>query len=478
MKKPKHEIIVAGKAWHGKDNRPVVNPWTGKAFAEVAYAGPDQLEQAIAGAAGAAKEMRRASRARRSAWCLSIAQALEARKEEFAQTMLAESGKPIRLARDEVSRAVSTFTFAAHEALRFGGEVVPLDVTGVSAGYQGMTQRFGAGPVAAITPFNFPLNLVAHKVAPALAVGNPIILKPAPNTPLTSLLLSQLVLEAGVPPAGFSCLNLDVPDIEKLVDDARVPIVSFTGSSKVGWGLRSRAAHKKVILELGGNASVLVHSDANLEHALPRLAAGGYAYAGQVCISVQHILVERSIYADFLEGYLAEVAKLKVGDPGQESTLVGPLIRPQEADRLAEWVKEAVDAGATLHCGGKMQGPCMLPTVLSGVSSDSKIGCEEVFGPITTVDPYDTWEEAVDKVNSSKYGLQAGVFTRDLERVLSSWEELECGAVIVNDYPTFRVDNMPYGGIKQSGAGTEGVAYTMEEMSDARLLVLNRNPLR
>jgi acyl-CoA reductase-like NAD-dependent aldehyde dehydrogenase len=478
MRKQKHSIIVAGKAWHGKDHRAVVNPWSGKPMAEVAYAGAAQLEEAIAGAAGAAREMRKASRARRSAWCLSIAQGLEARKEEFAQTMMSESGKPIRLARDEVTRAISTFTFAAHEALRFGGEFIPLDVTGVSAGYQGMTQRFGAGPVAAITPFNFPLNLVAHKVAPALAVGNPVILKPAPNTPLTSLLLSELVLEAGVPPAGFSCLNLDIAEIEKLVDDPRVPVISFTGSARVGWGLRSRAGQKRVILELGGNASVVVHSDANLEHALPRLAAGGYAYAGQVCISVQHILVERSIYADFLEGYLAEVGKLKVGDPSLEPTMVGPLIRPQESDRIDEWVKEAVAAGAKLHCGGQTQGPCYLPTVLSGVPNTTRIGCEEVFGPITTVDPYDTWEEALDRVNSSKYGLQAGVFTRDLERIMSSWEELECGAVIVNDYPTFRVDNMPYGGVKQSGSGREGVLYTMEEMSEPRLLVLNRNPLR
>lgn len=477
MRKPKHSLIVAGKAWHGKDYRPVVNPWTGKAFAEVACAGADQLEEAVAAAAGAAREMRRASRARRSAWCLSIAQGLEARKEEFAQTMMSESGKPIRLARDEVTRAVSTFTFAAHEALRFGGEFVPLDVTGVSAGYQGMTQRFGAGPVAAITPFNFPLNLVAHKLAPALAVGNPVILKPAPNTPLTSLLLSELVLEAGVPQAGFSCLNLDIPEIEALVDDPRVPIISFTGSAKVGWSLRSRAGQKKVILELGGNASVVVHSDANLEHALPRLAAGGYAYAGQVCISVQHILVERSIYGDFLEGYLAEVARLKVGDPSLEPTMVGPLIRPQESERIDEWVQEAVAAGARLHCGGQSQGPCYLPTVLSGVPATTRIGCEEVFGPITTVDPYDTWEEALERVNASKYGLQAGVFTRDLERILSSWEELDCGGVIVNDYPTFRVDNMPYGGVKQSGAGREGVLYSMEEMSEPRLLVLNRNPL-
>lgn len=478
MKKIKHPIVVAGKSWHGKDSRPVLNPWTGKAIADVAYAGAEQLEEAIAGAVGAAREMRRASRARRSAWCLSIAQGLEARKEEFAQTMMLESGKPIRLARDEVTRAISTFTFASHEALRFGGEVVPLDVTGVTAGYQGVTQRFGCGPVAAITPFNFPLNLVTHKVAPALAVGNPVILKPAPNTPLTSLLLAELILEAGVPPAGFSCLNLDVPDIEALVDDPRVPVVSFTGSAKVGWGLRSRAGHKKIILELGGNASVIVHSDANLEHALPRLAAGGYAYAGQVCISVQHILVERSIYADFLEGYVAEVGRLKVGDPAQESTLVGPLIRPQESERIQQWIDEAVQGGAKLHLGGKAQGPCYFPTVLSNVSPDAKIGCEEVFGPITTVDPYDTWEEALERVNSSKYGLQAGIFTRDLERVLSAWEELECGGVIANDYPTFRVDNMPYGGIKQSGAGREGVAYTMEEMSETRLLVLNRNPLR
>lgn len=478
MRKQKHSIVVAGKSWHGKDYRPVVNPWSGKPMAEVAYAGAAQLEEAIAGAAGAAREMRKVSRARRSAWCLSIAQGLEARKEEFAQTMMSESGKPIRLARDEVTRAISTFTFAAHEALKFGGEFIPLDVTGVSAGYQGMTQRFGAGPVAAITPFNFPLNLVAHKVAPALAVGNPVILKPAPNTPLTSLLLSELVLEAGVPPAGFSCLNLDIAEIEKLVDDPRVPVISFTGSAKVGWSLRSRAGQKRVILELGGNASVIVHSDANLEHALPRLAAGGYAYAGQVCISVQHILVERSIYADFLEGYLAEVGKLKVGDPSLEPTMVGPLIRPQESDRIDQWVKEAVGAGARLHCGGQTQGPCYLPTVLSGVPASTRIGCEEVFGPITTVDPYDTWEEALERANSSKYGLQVGVFTRDLERVMSSWEELECGGVIVNDYPTFRVDNMPYGGVKQSGAGREGVLYTMEEMSEPRLLVLNRNPLR
>ena len=257
MKKQKHSIIVAGKAWHGKDNRPVVNPWTGKAIAEVAYAGAEQLEQAIAGAASAAREMRRASRARRSGWCLAIAQGLEARKEEFAQTLMSESGKPIRLARDEVARAITTFTFAAHEALRFGGEMVPLDVTAASAGYQGMSQRFGAGPVAAITPFNFPLNLVAHKVAPALAVGNPVLLKPAPNTPLTSLLLSELVLEAGVPPAGFSCLNLDVPEIEQLVDDPRVPVISFTG--KRSSGLEPAQPGKKKKSHLGAGWQCLGH---------------------------------------------------------------------------------------------------------------------------------------------------------------------------------------------------------------------------
>lgn len=471
-------MIIAGEAWQGSDLREVINPWNGQPAGRVAWAGAPQLEQAVAAAAGAAPRMRAASRAERSAWCESIAQGLERELEDFAQTMMAESGKPIRLSRDEVRRAITTFRLASQEALRLGGEVVPLDITAATAGYQGFTQRFGLGPVAAITPFNFPLNLVAHKVAPALAVGNPVILKPAPNTPLTSHKLGQLVQACGMPKKGFSCLNLDIADIEKLVDDPRVPIISFTGSARVGWTLKARASQKRVILELGGNATAIVHEDANLEHAIPRLAIGGYAYAGQVCISVQHILVHRPIYEDFVARYVAAVQALAVGDPAQEATLVGPLIRPQELVRVQQWVDEAVAGGARLLCGGKRQGTAYLPTVLSDVPPGVRMSCEEVFGPVTTVAPYDHFPEAVERVNASPYGLQVGVFTRDLERIMGSWDQLEVGAVIVNDFPTFRVDNMPYGGVKQSGFGREGVAYTMEEMSEPRLLVLNRGPLR
>jgi acyl-CoA reductase-like NAD-dependent aldehyde dehydrogenase len=471
-------LVVAGEPWEDGEFRVVRNPWNGEALAEVAWGNSQALERAISAAASAAPRMRAASRGERSTWCQKIAAGLESRLEEFATTLSSESGKPMRFARDEVRRAVSTFTFAAQEALRFGGEFVPLDVGAASAGYHGVSQRFGAGPVAAITPFNFPLNLVAHKVAPALAVGNPVILKPAPATPLTALLLTDLVLQSGVPTDGFSCLNLNICDIEKLTDDPRVPIISFTGSGPVGWAIKARVPHKKVILELGGNASVLVHSDANLEHAIPRIAAGGYAYAGQVCISVQHILVHRPIHEEFTQRYTAEVAKLGVGDPALDSTIVGPMIRPQEVERLQAWTDEAVAAGAQLMLGGKSRPPCFEPTILAGVPHSVRLSREEVFGPITTVDAYDDFSEAVARVNRSAYGLQVGVFTRDLERVLSSWESLEVGAVIVNDFPTFRVDNMPYGGIKKSGFGREGVAYAMEEMSEPRLLVINRNPLR
>lgn len=475
---PDVPLCIAGQPWCGQDLREIRDPWNQELVARVAWAGPQQLETALQGAQRAAPEMRRAARAERSQWCQSIARGLEQDLEGFAWSITRESGKPIRLARDEVRRAITTFSLAAHEALRFGGEVIPLDITPASAGYLGQTRRVGSGPVAAITPFNFPLNLVAHKVAPALAVGNPVILKPAPATPLTSLRLAQLVVESGVPAGGISCLNLEIPEIEALVDDPRAPIVSFTGSATVGWDLKARAAHKRVVLELGGNASALIHGDANLEHAISRLAVGGYAYAGQVCISVQHILVQDTHYQQFVEGYCREVAGLVCGDPHQEATLVGPLIRSRELTRLEEWVAEAVEAGAQLLLGGRAEPPCFQPTILAQVPDHCRVGCEEVFGPITTVAPYSTWEEALSRVNSSPYGLQVGVFTRDMERILSAWDELEVGAVIANDFPTFRVDNMPYGGIKRSGVGREGVAYTMEEMSEPRLLVLNRNPLR
>lgn len=454
------------------------SPWSGDVVGEVQETDDAGLEKILVAASSAAPSMRKASRSQRSEWCQKVAAALQERLEEFAQTIVAESGKPITAAREEVKRAVSTFTFAAHEALRFGGEVVPLDVGAASAGYLGYTSRVPVGLVAAITPFNFPLNLVAHKVAPALAVGNPVILKPAPATPLTSELLAQVISGIGLPEGGFACIHLPNPLIEKLVEDARVRFVSFTGSARVGWSLKGRVPAKKVALELGGNAAVVVHSDANLEHAIPRLAGGGYAYAGQVCISVQRIYVERSIYEDFRTRYVAAVEKLVVGDPSDEKTVVGPLIRPAEIDRIERWVREAEAAGARVLCGGKAQAPTYLPTVLENVPAGCAVLDEEVFGPVTTLAPYDDFDAALAEVNGSQYGLQVGIFTRDLERALRAHDVCEVGAVIVNDFPTFRVDNMPYGGVKQSGFGREGVLYTMEEMTEVRLLAINRGPMQ
>jgi len=455
----------------------VRNPWNDEVLREIAWDDASALESALEKAALAAPVMARASRHERSSWCASIAAGLEARLEEFAQCIVAEAGKPIRFARDEVRRAIATFSLAAGEALRFGGEVVPLDIGAASAGYLGYTSRVPVGPVAAITPFNFPINLVAHKVAPALAVGNPIVLKPAPATPLTSMLLAELVEAAGVPQGGFVCLNLEIPGIEALVEDPRIKFVSFTGSAKVGWQLKSRVPHKRVALELGGNAAAIVHSDANLGHCIPRLAMGGYAYAGQVCISVQRILVHRPIYQTFRERFVAEVESLGVGDPSLETTVVGPLIHAREVERMDKWVTEARDAGAHLLTGGEARPPVYLPTVLENVPPQCSVSGQEVFGPVTVLSAYDEFPEALARVNDSQYGLQVGIFTRDLERVLRSHQEAEVGAVIVNDYPTFRVDNMPYGGVKQSGFGREGVKYTMEEMTEIRLLAINTNPL-
>jgi acyl-CoA reductase-like NAD-dependent aldehyde dehydrogenase len=469
-----YPLIVAGQDWSGETTSLIHNPWTGQSFAEVPVAGPEQLEQALAAAAAARAAMRAASRHERSQWCARIADGLQRESETIALGITEESGKPITAARGEVVRGIATFRLASQEALRLAGEVVPIDIGASSEGYLGYTSRVACGPVAAITPFNFPLNLVAHKVAPALAVGNPVILKPAPATPLTALRLGKLVREAGVPEGAFSCLHLEVPEIEALVDDPRIGFVSFTGSARVGWQLKSRVPRKKVALELGGNAAVVVHEDANLDFAVPRLAVGGYAYAGQVCISVQRIYVQRNLYTEFKQRYLEAVGKLGVGDPSLESTVVGPLIRPGEIERLTQWIEEARQEGASVLCGGRADGAVFLPTVLEGVARGSRICQQEVFGPVTLLEPYDKFEDALKAVNDSEFGLQVGIFTRDLERILQSHDQLEVGAVIVNDFPTFRVDNMPYGGVKGSGFGREGVAYTMQEMTEPRLLVIRR----
>jgi acyl-CoA reductase-like NAD-dependent aldehyde dehydrogenase len=402
-----------------------------------------------------------------------ISEAIKTRLEEFALIMALEAGKPIRTARVEVERAIFTFAVAAEEATRIGGEFIPLDWQPSAVGRAGIVRRFSLGPILAITPFNFPLNLVAHKVAPAIAAGCTIVLKPAPQTPLSSLLLAEVIEMAGWPAGALNVLPLAIPEAERLVSDDRLKLLSFTGSGPVGWALKLKAGKKKVVLELGGNAGVIVHSDADVEDAARRCVQGGFSYAGQSCISVQRIFVQRSIEEKFLAALAAGVGKLKTGDPLDESSDVGPMISESAARRAASWVDEAVAAGAKLIAGGKRSGSVLAPAILTRTQPGMKVNCEEVFAPVVVVEPYDDFSEAIRRVNDSPYGLQAGVFTRDSKLLFTAFENLEVGGVIAGDISAWRIDHMPYGGVKDSGMGREGVRYAIEEMTEPRILVLN-----
>ncbi len=401
-----------------------------------------------------------------------IVEGITSRREEFARTICQEAGKPIRTARVEVERAIYTFQLAAEESTRIYGEYIPLDTLESAAGRWGLVRRFPLGPVFGITPFNFPLNLVAHKVAPAIAAGCPIILKPAPQTPISSFLLAEVVQEAGWPEGALAVMPLSNDDAGILVADDRIKLLTFTGSAAVGWQLKSHAGKKRVTLELGGNAGVIVHSDADVQYAAQRCVAGGFSYGGQTCISVQRILVHESLFQKFTEQLVHGVRKLKSGDPMLETTDVPPLIREQDAVRVVEWIDEAVQAGAKLLCGGKRKGAMVEPTVLTDTTPNMRVNCAEVFGPVVTVERYETFDEALSTINNSVYGLQAGIMTHDARLIQTAFEELEVGSVIVGDVPTFRVDQMPYGGVKDSGLGREGLRYAIEDMTERKLLVM------
>ncbi|HYL68958.1 MAG TPA: aldehyde dehydrogenase family protein [Candidatus Limnocylindria bacterium] len=403
----------------------------------------------------------------------AISEGIRVRDQEFAQLIALEAGKPIKTARAEVDRAVFTFAVAAEEATRISGEWLPLDWQPSTAGRMAIVRRFPLGPIFAITPFNFPLNLVAHKLAPAIASGCTIVLKPAPQTPLTSLLFAQVVEAAGWPAGGLNVLPLAIPEAERLVGDDRLKLLTFTGSGAVGWALKQKAGKKKVLLELGGNAGVIVHSDWDVEDAARRCIAGGFSYAGQSCISVQRIYVQRSVYEKFLSALVTGVKRLKTGDPLDESTDVGPMISEDAARRATAWIEEAVAAGAKIETGGKRNGSIVEPTVLTNTRHEMKVSCEEVFAPIVNVETYDDFADAIRRVNDSPYGLQAGLFTRDAKLLFSAFEQLEVGGVIAGDVSAFRIDHMPYGGVKDSGLGREGLRYAIEEMTEPRLLALN-----
>jgi glyceraldehyde-3-phosphate dehydrogenase (NADP+) len=454
----------------------VRNPYTGAVVAEVHQAGKDDAEAAVRAAAAAFDAMRRLPSHVRASGLAAVAASVQARREEFARGIVAEAGKPITDARREVGRAIQTFTIASEEAKRLPGEVVPLDWTPGTDGYVGLMRRVPVGPVLGITPFNFPLNLVAHKVAPALACGAPIVLKPAPQTPLTALLLGEIVAASGFPPGALSVVPCDTGVAEQLATDPRFKLLSFTGSAAVGWMLKAKCGKKRVVLELGGNAGVIVEPDADVAHAAQRCVAGGYGYAGQTCISVQRIYVHDSVYERFVSAFLAGVRALKSGDPMDDATVVGPLIDDGAARRVEEWVQEAVSQGATLLTGGTRRGSVVEATVLADVAPIMKVSCREVFGPVVTLSRYRRFEEALAAVNDSDFGLQAGVFTRDITRIFHAYRDLDVGTVLANEIPTFRADHMPYGGVKDSGVGREGVRYAIEDMTEPKLLVVNTSP--
>src|SRR5437773_2637020 len=468
-----HGFFIDGKWVEEGEIVEVRAPYDGAVVGRVFRGRREHAEAAIAAAVKAFGTTRRLPAFERQRVLRRIATGMLERKEEFSRTLAQEAGKPIKTARIEVDRAIFTFNIAAEETVRGYGEYLPLDWQQSTAGRWGIVRRFPLGPIAGISPFNFPLNLVAHKVAPAIASGCPIILKPAPQTPLTAFLLAEAVEQAGLPDGAFNVLPLSNEDAGLLVTDDRIKLISFTGSAPVGWDLKRRAGKKKVVLELGGNAGVIVHGDADLAWAAERCVTGGFAYAGQTCISVQRILVERPAFAKFRDLLLQGVSKLNIGDPMDDTTDLGPLIRESDAIRAEEWITAAIQDGATLLCGGKRHGSILEPTVLTGTRPDMKVNCQEIFAPVVTLEAYDDYWHALRLINESPYGLQAGVFTRDAGRIFQAFEELEVGSVIAGDVPSFRIDHMPYGGVKDSGLGREGLRYAIEDMTEPRLLVMN-----
>ena len=468
-----HGFFLDGRWMEDGDLMEIRSPFDGAVIGRITQARREHADAAVAAAVKAFGTTRRLPAFERQRILRSIAKQIAERREEFVRTLVLEAGKPIRSARIEVDRAIFIFNVAAEEATRIYGEYLPLDWQEFTAGRWGIVKRFPIGPIAGITPFNFPLNLIAHKVAPAIAAGCPMVLKPAPQTPLSALLLGECVQQAGWPDGGLNVLPLSNEDADVLVTDERIKLITFTGSVPVGWDIKRRAGKKKVALELGGNAGAIVHADADVEYAAERCITGGFGYAGQTCISVQRILVEFSVYGKFIDYFVAGVKKLNPGDPMQESTDLGPLIRASDAIRVTQWIEEAVRAGARLLCGGSRKGSIVEPTVLTGTRAEMKVNCQEVFGPVVTVEPYHTFDEALRRINHSNYGLQAGIFTRDAKLLFQAYDELEVGAVVAGDVPSFRIDHMPYGGIKDSGQGREGVRYAIEEMTEPKLLVMN-----
>lgn len=467
--------FLVGSQWRQSiDVREIVFPYDASIKSEICMATEADMEAAVLAAQRGFEQTRRLPTYQRIEILDKLYALLSSNFDAMIGLMIEESGKTFKTAYAESKRALQTIRIAAEEAGRINGEILDLDWTTAGAGHRGFIRRFPIGIILGITPFNYPLNLALHKLAPAIASGNAIIIKPPEIAPLSSLLLAELVLEAGFPPEAFSMLPAPGPRVEKLVSDERIAMVSFTGSATVGWRIKQQADRKRVALELGGNAPVIVHSDADLELAVQKTVIGAFTNAGQNCIAVQRILVHKSLYYAFCDAFVEAAKKLKVGDPRSEDADIGPMIHRGAVERTQAWVDEAVAAGADVLLRGPQDDTTLFhPTVLTNVKPDMKVCSEEIFAPVVTILPYATWDEAIAIANDSQFGLQGGIFTNDMRLIMDAWERLEVGGLQVNDVSTFRVDHMPYGGVKASGFGREGVRYTIQEMTEPRQLVIN-----
>lgn len=474
MLKPIYPLYLNNKAAQPNTDLAVTDKFTGEVAFRVAQADAATINEGIAGAVRAAEPMARLAAYERQAVLQHCVDRFKQRFDELAFALCVEAGKPIKDAEGEVTRLIDTFRIAAEESVRMTGEVQPLDISPRARGYQGMWKRVPIGPCSFISPFNFPLNLAAHKIAPAIAVGCPFVMKPASRTPLGAIVMGEILAETDLPEGAFSILPAHREGADLFTQDDRLKLLSFTGSPGVGWDLKAKAGKKKVVLELGGNAAVIVDHDADLDDAVERIIFGAFYQSGQSCIGVQRIIVHADIYDQLRDMLVARAQGLVAGDPKDRATFIGPMISEGEARRLDGWVQDALSDGARLLCGGTRAGAMLDATLLENVSRSSTVYREEAFGPVAMLSKFTDFNAAIDEVNDSKFGLQAGIFTRDIFKALDAWDRLDVGGVVIGDVPSYRVDNMPYGGVKDSGLGREGIRFAMEDMTEIRNLVIRR----
>lgn len=470
--KKNYPLYLGNRPVVTKETLEVTDKYTNETFTNVSLASASLIDEAIALNVKAQPQLEKLASYERAEILEHCVKRIQERQEEFALLLCMEAGKPIKDSRTEVTRLIDTFKIASQEATRLGGDILPLDISKRTKGYFGMWKRVPIGPCSFISPFNFPLNLAAHKIAPAIAVGCPFILKPASRTPVSTLLLGEILAETALPAGSFSILPCGRNGADLFTTDPRIQFLSFTGSPDVGWELKAKAGKKKVTLELGGNAACLVDEDANLEDAVQRIVTGAFFQSGQSCISVQRILIHKNVYTRLKNMLVEKTKTLKMGDPKDEATFIGPMISESEASRLHGWVKDAIQKGASVLCGGNRKGTLFEATLLENVPKTCDLNCQEAFGPVAILSSFENYDDALKEINDSRFGLQTGIFVKDIYKIQKAWDTLNVGGIIVGDVPSWRVDNMPYGGVKDSGLGREGVRFAMEEMTEIRLLAI------